>query len=259
VQETVGLSWNPDQYARFAGPRLQPGLDLINRLPVDAAISVAVDLGCGTGELTALLSDRYPGADVIGVDSSAALLDKARDQFPSQRWIEGDIGRWQPDGPASLIFSNAALHWLPDHDRLLPRLVANLAKGGLLAVQMPRNHEAPSHALMRAVADQPRFAGRTKLRREPVADPGAYDALLSPLVDRIEVWETEYWHRLTGDEPVYEWVKSTGLRPVLDALEGDDREAYLADYRQRLIDAYPRREDGITLFPFRRLFLLARR
>lgn len=253
------MTWNPDQYAKFAGPRLQPGLDLISRLPADAVVGQAVDLGCGTGELTALVANRYPDAHVTGVDSSAAMLEKARDQFPSQAWVEADIDRWQADRPLDLIFSNAALQWLPDHGRLFPNLVANLTKGGLLAVQMPRNYEAPSHALMRDVADQPKFTGRINLRRDPVADPGVYDALLSPLVDRVEVWETEYWHRLSGDEPVFEWVKATGLRPVLEALEGEEREAYLTDYRERLLDAYPKRGDGITLFPFRRLFILASR
>lgn len=253
------MTWNPAQYAKFAGPRLQPGLDLINRLPENGRVQEVVDLGCGTGELTMLLADRYPEASVAGLDSSTAMLEKARGQFPDRVWVEGDIAQWRPERPVDLIYSNAALQWLPDHDRLMPALVDCLTKGGLLAVQMPRNFGAPSHALMRDVASQPRFAGRTNLRSEPVADPGFYDGLLSPLVDQIEVWEIEYWHRLTGDEPVYEWVKATGLRPVLEALEGDDREAFLSDYRQRLLKAYPKRADGITLFPFRRLFLLAKR
>lgn len=253
------MTWNPEQYAKFAGLRVQPGLDLINRLPVEARIGAAVDLGCGTGELTALLADRYPDATVTGLDSSTAMLDKARSHFPGQIWVEGDIARWRADRPLDLIFSNAALHWLPDHDRLLPRLVDSLAKSGLLAVQMPRNYATPSHALIRAVADLPRFAGRITLQSEPVARPDVYDTLLAPLVDEIEIWETEYWHRLSGDEPVFEWVKSTALRPVLEALDGADREAYLADYRRRLQEAYPKRPDGITLFPFRRLFILARR
>lgn len=253
------MAWNPDQYAKFAGPRLQPGLDLINRLPANGEIREVVDLGCGTGELTALLADRYSGAAITGLDSSTAMLEKARGRFPDRIWVEGDIAQWRPERPVDLIYSNAALQWLPDHGRLLPALVGGLNRGGTLAVQMPRNFGAPSHALMRDVASQPRFAGRTNLRSEPVGDPGFYDALLSPLVDEIEVWETEYWHRLTGDEPVYEWVKATGLRPVLEALTGDDRDAFLTDYRRRLLKAYPKRRDGITLFPFRRLFLVARR
>ncbi|MEM7443657.1 MAG: methyltransferase [Pseudomonadota bacterium] len=253
------MTWNPEQYAKFAGPRLQPGLDLLHRLPADAPVARAVDLGCGTGELTVLLAQLYPNASIVGLDSSPSMLEKARSQFPDQAWLEADIAHWQPDRPIDLIFSNAVLHWLPDHGRLLTTLVSALAEGGMLAVQMPRNYGAHSHRLMHEVADQPRFAGRTDLRAEPVADPGFYDALLSPLVDDVEVWETEYWHRLTGDEPVFEWVKGTGLRPVLQALEGEDCDAFLTDYRRRLLDAYPKRDDGITLFPFRRLFLLARR
>jgi trans-aconitate 2-methyltransferase len=243
----------------FAGPRMQPGLDLISRLPLAEMGGDIADLGCGTGELTDLLADRYPDAAITGVDSSDTMLDKARAQFTQCSWLEADIDDWAPERPHDLIYSNAALHWINDHDRLLPRLVGCLTQGGILAIQMPRNFDAPSHVLMRDVAGQPRFSGRAKPLSEPVADPAFYDMLLSPLVDEVDIWETEYLHRLTGDEPVFEWVKSTGLRPVLQALDGEDRDAYLADYRQRLLDAYPKRDDGITLYPFRRLFILARR
>ena len=250
------MRWNPSQYGKFAGPRLQPGLDLLARLP-ELAPNRAVDLGCGTGELTQLLARRFPGAEVVGIDSSAEMLEKARARFPELRFAQGDIADWQ--GPVDLLFSNAALQWLDGHAQLLPRLLAQLAPGGIFAAQMPRNFDAPSHQTMRAIAAEPRWAGRVKLREEPVFRPERYYDLLRPHCAELEIWETEYLHVLEGEDPVLEWTSGTALLPVKAALEGEEREAFIARYRGALREAYPRRADGRTLFPFRRIFLLARR
>lgn len=250
------MRWNPNQYGKFAGPRLQPGLDLLSRLPELPARSV-VDLGCGKGELTALLKERYPEADVVGMDSSAQMLDAARARFPELVWERCAIEDFAPKEPLDVLFSNAALHWVADHDALVPRLFALLRRGGVFAVQMPRNFGAPSHRLMREVASQPPFAGRVSLAEEPVLPLDRYYDLLAPRAASVDLWETEYLHVLEGEDPVLEWVRGTALLPVQQALEADAFAAFVDAYRQRLRQAYPRREDGRTLFPFRRLFMVA--
>lgn len=253
-----GVAWDPDRYRRYAGHRFRPGLDLIARIPPIAPATV-VDLGCGTGELTAALAERFPDARVTGLDSSAAMLAKARAAFPAIDWIAGDIGDWRPAAPVDLIFTNAALHWVADHARLFPRLIGALAPGGVLACQMPRNAAAPSHRLMREVAADPRWAGRIDLPVEPVAAPEDYWDLLAPIAGDLDIWQTEYLQALNGDDPVLDWVRSTALRPVLAVLRDAALAAFLADYRARLAEAYPRRTGGVTLFPFNRLFVVARR
>ena len=252
------MTWDPAQYLKFAGPRLRPGLDLLARIPEIDARRV-VDLGCGTGALTALLAGRWPVAEVTGVDNAPEMLTRARGDHPGLTWVDGDIAAWRPQTPVDVLYANAVLHWLDDHNELMPRLLDHLAPGGVLAVQMPRNFAAPSHALMHAVAQEGPWAGRIALRREPVLPPEAYYDILAPHAATLEIWESEYLQVLEGEDPVLEFVRSTGLRPVLEALEGAEREAYLEDYRARLREAYPRRPDGRTLFPFRRLFIVAQR
>jgi trans-aconitate 2-methyltransferase len=190
------------------------------------------------------------------------MLAKARALGDEVRWIEGDIARWSPEQPLDLIFSNAALQWLEGHEALFPRLLRALAPGGWLAVQMPRNFAAPSHRLMRETAAEAPWGERLRglLRSEPVLPPAGYYELLAPLASELDLWETDYLHVLEGETPVLDWVKGTGLRPLLDALgNAQEREAFTTRYQARLAGAYPRRSDGKTLFPFRRLFLIAKR
>ena len=252
-------SWDPAQYARFADDRTRPAHDLIDRIPLDRPRTLW-DLGCGTGEITQRLALRWPEARVIGLDSSPAMLDRARGLGTGIEWRQGAIEDWSPEEAPELVFSNAALQWVEDHETLLPRLLRSLAAGGALAVQMPRNFEAPSHRLMREAAEAGPWRSRLarKLRPTPVLTPAAYFDLLAPHARRLDVWETDYLHVLEGDQPVVDWVKGTGLRPLIDALgPGHERDAFLADYSRRIALAYPRRPDGRTLFPFRRLFLVA--
>jgi len=252
-------SWDPNQYLRFADHRLRPAVDLLARIPL-AAPGLVFDLGCGPGTVTRLLAERWPDAEVVGVDSSAAMLAKAREEAPGVAFVEGDIRTWSPPRPPHLLFSNATLQWLDDHDALLPRLLRQLAPDGVLAVQMPRNHEALSHLSMRAAAaDGPwrtRLSGVRPIR--PVRSPDAYYRILAPLARQVDIWETDYLHVLDGDNPVVEWTKGTGLRPYLDALDPPDRDAFLAAYSARVAAAYPKQTDGRTLLPFRRIFLVAR-
>jgi trans-aconitate 2-methyltransferase len=259
---SVSPSWDAAQYLRFAGERMRPALDLLHRIPGALAPRRIVDLGCGTGEITLALKQRWPEAEVTGLDSSAAMLEKARGLDGEVSWMQADIADWSPAAPFGLIFSNAALQWLDGHEALFPRLMSALAQGGVLAVQMPRNFAAPSHRLMRETAAEAPWGERLSplLRTEPVLPPERYYDLLAPLASHLDLWENEYLHALEGETPVMEWVKGTGLRPLLDALtDGDERTAFLARYQGRLAAAYPRRPDGKTLFPFRRLFLIARR
>jgi trans-aconitate 2-methyltransferase len=252
--------WDPHQYLKFADARLQPAIDLLARIAMPDPRSV-YDLGCGTGNVTRLLQQRWPEAAITGVDSSEAMLAQAARELPAICWLRADLARWQPPAPADLIYSNAALHWLPDHAELFPRLVSFLRPGATLAVQMPRNFLAPSHTLIAdTVLSGPWRAQLAPLLRPvPVAAPSAYYAWLDPLAQSVSVWETEYLQPLTGADPVKEWLKGTWLKPLLDALDPAEHAAFEADYARRLRQAYPPLASGVTLFPFRRLFLLARR
>lgn len=253
-------AWDPRQYLRFSGHRLRPAVDLLNRIDL-AEPKRIVDLGCGAGNVTVLLRDRWPSAALTGVDGSADMLAQARAAAADVKWIEADMARWTPAAPPDLIYSNAALHWLGDHEALFPRLVDMLAPGGVLAVQMPRNFGAPSHTAMADAARSGPWRDRLEplLRPPPVSEPDVYYGLLAPLAATIDIWETDYLQVLEGDDPVAEWTKGTWLRPLLDALEEPDRSGFELVYRERVRAAYPRRADGRTLFPFRRLFVIAQR
>ncbi len=252
------MSWNVSQYERFRGERARPFPDLLARVG-DRPVARAVDLGCGTGALTTLLVERWPAAQVVGVDSSEAMLAAARPRaIPGHLdFVAGDVSSWHADTPLDLIFSNAVLQWVPDHDALLARLARSLAPGGVLAVQMPANFEAPSH---RILADVLADRHLDHLRRQvPVRPLTWYAETLLALGLDVDVWETTYVHVLRGEDPVLEWVKGTALTPILDRLDGDARTAFLADYGARLRVAYPRTSSDVTLLPFRRLFFVATR
>ena len=253
------MSWDPAQYLKFAGERLRPAVDLLARIALEAPATV-VDLGCGAGNLAPLIAARWPAAQLIGVDSSPDMLAKARADHPRVQFVRADIGAWRPAQPIDVLYSNAALHWVEGHERLLPALLESLVPGGVLAVQMPRNFDAPSHTSI--VETIERGPWRAKLeplvRREPVRAPGAYWRLLQGRCAELQIWETEYLQVLTGDNPVAEYTKGTWLKQFLDRLEGAEREAFEADYRARVRAWYPPETGGRTLFPFRRLFIVAR-
>lgn len=252
--------WDPSQYLKFADHRLRPALDLLARIPADAPARV-LDLGCGPGNITPHLARRWPDARIVGLDGSPQMLAKARAAMPDVAWVEADIAAWDPPEPLDVIYSNAALQWLDSHERLFPRVMGWLAEGGVLAVQMPRNHQAPSHTdILATVADGPwRDRLTPLLRPSPVAPPEAYYRILAPLARGLDIWETVYIQVLEGENPVAEFTKGSALKPLLDALEEPMRGAFERAYRQRIAASYPREADGRTLFPFRRQFLIARR
>jgi trans-aconitate 2-methyltransferase len=184
------------------------------------------------------------------------MLAKARSRVGRARYEWGDIAAWRPREKVDVLFSNAVYQWVPDHRALFTRLIDFIAGGGVFAAQMPRNFAAPSHSIMRELAESSPFAGRVDLRSEPVLSPELYYDILSPLSGDLQIWETEYLHVLEGDDPVFEWTRGTALLPVYAGLEGEELDTFLAEYKARLRSAYPKRSDGKTLFPFRRIFLV---
>jgi len=258
------VSWDPGQYRQFAGPRLRPALDLMNRVAVNAPQRI-VDLGCGTGDVTRILAERWPAAEITGIDPSPEMLAAARAAPSRILWRQGDATTWSAEAPVDLIYCNAVLHWLPDHHRLLPRWLASLAPDGELAIQMPLSWDLPSHRLMREVlatgGPEGRPLGGAELRaglaRSPVARADEYYALLAPRSRSVDIWQTEYLQVLVGEDPILEWLAGAGLRPVLHGLDPESRDRFLATYRARLAAAYPSRPDGTTLYPFARLFIVA--
>lgn len=254
------MGWDPNQYLAFGDVRLQPALDLLARIPLDAPKSV-IDLGCGAGNVTRALKVRWPGARITGVDNSPEMLERARAEDPDMEWIEASILEWRPAAPADVVFSNAALHWLDEHDKLFPRLMEYVAPGGFLAVQMPRNWLAPSHTCLTEAVHAGPWRDRLEpmLRPAPSHAPAFYYDVLMPLATSLALWETEYCQVLEGENPVAEYVKGTQLKRFLDALDEPERSEFENDYRERIRAAYPKRNCGKTLFPFRRLFILAGR
>jgi trans-aconitate 2-methyltransferase len=256
-------AWDPATYLRFGGERARPFADLLARVRVEAPRTV-VDLGCGEGALTASLAQRWPSAVVTGVDSSPEMLAAAAAHAtPGQvRFVAGDVRTWAPDGPVDVLVSNAVLHWVPEHPRLLAAWADLLAPGGTLAVQVPGNFRAPTHALLASLCHAPRWRGRLEaVAPDPdaVLEPSGYLDVLSGAGLEPDVWETTYLHVLTGEDPVLGWVRSTVLRPVLAELGADDAAELSAAYAAALREAYPPRPDGTTLLPFRRVFAVGRR
>lgn len=262
------MSWDPSQYLKFADHRLRPAVELLARVGHEGP-SAVFDLGCGPGNSTRLLRERWPAAHVTGVDSSSEMLERASREAPEIEWLHADLASWRP-AHADVLFSNATYQWIGEHERLFPELFDTLRAGGVMAVQMPRNFDAPSHTM---IADVVR-GGPWRARLEPllrsalrpflpastpVASPRWYYDLLSARDAMVDVWETEYIHVLSGDDPVKEWTKGTALRPLLSALGPDEQEEFEERYAALLRSAYPPRSDGTTLFPFRRLFIVATR
>ena len=252
------MAWDPGQYLKFAGPRLRPALDLLQRIDVEAP-RVVYDLGAGAGNVTKLIAARWPMARVVGIDGSAEMLAKAVAENPNIEWRQADLGRWRPDQPPDVIYSNAALHWLDAHERVIPDVFAQLAPGGVMAVQMPRNFAALSHTSITDAALAGPWRGKLEplLRPSPVAPQEFYYDLLAPRAASLDMWESEYLQVLDGENPVKEWTKGTWLLPLLAALDEPERSGFEAAYGERVAAAYPPRRDGRTLFPFRRMFLIA--
>ena len=252
--------WDPELYQRFGDERSRPFFDLVGRVAAEAP-GMVVDLGCGPGTLTATLARRWPDAQVGGIDSSAEMIGAARTlPGPGQRlrFALGDVRDWKPDGRVDVIVSNAVLQWVPEHLDVVARWAGFLPPGGWLAFQVPANFDQPSHQALRELAGSDRW--RTRLAgvqfNRQAADPAQYADLLARAGFEVDAWETTYLHVLHGDDPVVDWYRGTGLRPVIAALPPEQADEFLADYRARMSEAYPAAPYG-TVFPFRRVFVAA--
>jgi trans-aconitate 2-methyltransferase len=260
---SVPAAWDPIGYLRFAGERARPFADLVARIAAETPETV-VDLGCGEGSLTASLAHRWPGARVTGIDSSPEMLAAAAaSATPGPVSFElGDVRTWAPSVPVDVLVSNAVLHWVPGHEHLLPRWAGHLRQGGWLAVQVPGNFRAPTHALLAELCRSPRWADRlagAAPAADAVLEPVGYLDVLTAAGLACDAWETTYLHVLRGEDPVLGWVRSTVLRPVLALLHGEDAARFGAEYAAALREAYPPRPDGTTVLPFRRVFAVANR
>jgi trans-aconitate 2-methyltransferase len=251
--------WNPALYTRFEDERTRPAAELLARVPLDAP-RVVVDLGCGPGNSTELLVKRFPTARIVGTDSSQAMLATARQRLPQLSFEQGDIAQWTPAEPVDLAYANAALQWVGDHPRLLPRLLSALAPGGVLAIQMPDNLDEPSHRLMRetAAALLGIAADDGDQHRARILPAQQYYDLLTLQAD-VDVWRTTYYHRMDDAAAIVQWLRATGLKPYVDPLAPELQARFLAEYQHRIELAYPPRADGKRLLAFPRLFIVARR
>ncbi len=256
--------WNPNQYLKFAEERTRPCRDLAAHIAV-ANVQRVMDLGCGPGNSTAVLRERWPDAEFSGLDSSAGMIARAGREYPGHRWVQGDISQWAAggDGRFDVVFSNAAMQWVEEHAVVYPQLLTHVAPGGALAIQIPGNIDALPHRLMREVAASPTWSfwfPQGKVREWHHHELEFYYDVLASSAARVDLWATEYLHILPDAQAIVEWYRATGLRPFLEALENDaDRERFCADYLALLEPHFAPRPAGGVLFPFRRIFVIAYR
>jgi trans-aconitate 2-methyltransferase len=253
--------WDAEQYLKFGDERTQPVRDLIARIQLPAPRRI-VDLGCGPGNSTAELRRRWPAAAIAGLDSSAEMIGRAREAYPEGTWITGDAASWKAEGAYDLVFSNAMLHWVRNHEEVCPRLREQVAEGGALAFQVPAHYDSPLHREIMEVSRDAEWAERMEGARRALTNhpPEYYYDLLERRAGRLDIWETVYYHVLAGPEAVLEWFRGSGLRPFLEALDGEgERQRFESRLAARYEKTYPRRADGRILFPFRRLFVIAYR
>lgn len=246
--------WQPHHYLRFAEERTRPARDLIHAVPALQPRQIT-DLGCGPGNSTYLLHQRWPDAHVTGIDSSSAMLEQARVVLPDCDFERADIRYWQPSTPQDVILANASLQWVGGYNVLLPDLVTKLAAGGTLAIQMPDNFEEPSHRLMR---DTARALGLNDASRDPLPTAEYFYSLLCQTGCQVNIWRTTYYHPLASSAAIIDWLQATGLRPFLAELKASQRAEFLAYYSKLLNQAYPVQSDGQVLLRFPRLFIVAR-
>lgn len=251
-------TWNPNAYLRNAGLRTRPAVDLADRIPANDPKKV-FDLGCGPGNSTAILHQKWPLAVVSGVDSSPEMISQARKNDSSLNWQVAGIENWRPDHAPDIIFANASLHWVHDHDKLFPRLLDMLAPGGTLAVQMPNNFNAYSHTnIDKSLKELGMFDSiADKLLGGAMRSVDFYHNLLRRTTSHLDIWETEYMQVLTGPDPVFKWVEATTLLPIKAHLSSGDYAIFCDNYKNLLRISYPEQPDGVTLFPFRRMFIIA--
>jgi len=250
--------WNARQYLQFESERTRPAIDLLAR--VEGGARRVVDLGCGPGNSTELLAARFPAAELVGIDSSEDMLAKARTRLPRVAFEKADLRAWRPSSPLDVIFGNAVMQWVPAHREVMARLFDDLAPGGRLAVQMPDNHDEPTHVLMRETAALQPFAAKlaaASAERDAVATFEDYYAALAAHGAQLDLWRTTYAHVLPAPQAIVEWVKGTALRPFLAPLRASEQADFLSRYGATIAKAYPPMADGRVILRFPRLFIVA--
>lgn len=253
-------TWDPNVYLRYETYRARPALDLIAQIPREISGPI-IDLGCGPGNVTRTLKDRWPDNAVTGLDRSENMLSKARDTNSDAdiSWQQSDIGTWAPKERFALIFSNAAFHWLSNHAKVIERLPEYVTPSGWLAFQIPVTEQSPYQVCIRETVTSDRWAEKLAnvwMYKDPLEPEQLYD-VLSPSCRSVDIWVTDYHHVLEGENPVFDWIIGTGLTPYLSVLNDADQEAFLEDYKARVLAAYPKQDDGKTLFLMKRIFVLA--
>jgi trans-aconitate 2-methyltransferase len=256
-------AWDPNLYLRYANERARPAADLIAQVRLDSPARIA-DLGCGPGNSTEQLRDRWPGAAITGVDNSPEMLAEAKAKHPDWEWVLSDIEVWKPEPAVDLIFSNAAFHWVPSHATLFRSLINSVAPGGALAAQMPNNFHSAAHSVMQEVA----LSGDPRWGKALAAAPGTFTVqpaafyydVLRKHATRVDIWETEYQHVMDGPKAIFDWIRSTGMRPYLDRLpDAEQRQLFEEMCVEGFQEAYRPNDQGKVLFPFRRMFIIAYR
>jgi trans-aconitate 2-methyltransferase len=251
--------WNANLYLQFGNERTQPAIDLAARIMLEHPHNI-VDIGCGPGNSAAVLRRRWPEAVVLGVDSSPEMILAARKDYPAQEWIQADAASWQATVGCDLIFSNAALQWIPRHDHLLKRLFSFIVPGGALAFQIPTHDYSVLHKLILEVASEKEWAHLMLGAKQvfTIESPYFYYDVLSAMTVKLDIWETEYFHEMANTQAIISWISGTGLRPFLQALEKDkQRQRFIKMLGERVDKAYQPQANGKVLFPFRRLFVIA--
>jgi trans-aconitate 2-methyltransferase len=252
-------TWDPDKYLRFGDERTRPSIDLVSRILIDNPKTI-IDLGCGPGNSTRVLRQRWPHARLCGIDSSPDMIAAACQAHPDQEWTLGSIEDWSGDATFDLVFSSAALQWVRGHTGLMRRLFARVASGGALAFTIPSGGYSLVRKFIHEIADDASWASRMNEARCAVTmeEPHVYYDALAPLAHSVDIWETEYYHVMESPAAIVQWVSSTGLRPFLDVLDSDDeRNRFVAALNERVAESYPRHSDGRVLFPFKRVFVVA--
>ena len=254
--------WNPEVYLRYQAYRARPALDIMDQIPLEV-VGPIVDLGCGPGNVTKLLKDKWPSHQVTGVDKSEAMLAKARAAHGEEliTWQQGDIATWVPDNPHALVFSNAALHWVENHSQVIPQLMEAVKSGGWLAFQIPVTEESAYQVCIRETVRSAKWENKLAhvwMYKNPMAAEPLYD-LLSPSSRSVDIWVTDYHHVLEEENPVVDWIIGSGLTPYLAVLDEAEQADFITEYSERVLAAYPKQADGKTLFLMKRVFALAQK
>lgn len=260
-REIAVREWDPQQYLEFEHERTQPSIDLVARIPLEDPKTI-IDIGCGPGNSTRILRNRWPHADIVGLDKSEKMIERARTDYPGQTWVIGDASKFETDRMYDIVFSNAAIHWIPDHHRLIPRLFQIVREDGILAIQVPANYESPLYKIILNIARSSKWSAFTSGCDRQITYHAAeyyYNELVS-LTQEIALWKTTYYHILNSHQDLVAWYKGTAMKPILESLPTDDnREEFEQAVLTECKEQYPPQSDGRILYPFKRLFFTARK